>query len=161
VDSGAVSDPYTQTVMEHFRRPRNRSFIPPGESLAEEDNPLCGDRIRLTLKLVDGRIRDVRYDITGCALSIASASVMSCLVEGRSPHEARRLLDSFRAVVGDLPRTPDAEDREALGEAMAFEPVSRYPVRRKCVLLPWRALERAVDRVAGAGGGGGGEGGES
>lgn len=137
---------YTEIVMEHFRSPRNRTSLSPGEALAEESNPLCGDRIRVSLKLADGRIADLRYDITGCALSTASASVMSCLLQDRTLQQARQLMAAFRRLVGEGEGEVAGAERAVLGEAVAFEQVRNYPVRRKCVLLPWRALEAALAR---------------
>ncbi|RKX32620.1 MAG: SUF system NifU family Fe-S cluster assembly protein [Verrucomicrobia bacterium] len=140
-----AEDPYTEALMQHFRNPRNRRPLPPGEALAEENNPLCGDRIRITLRMADGVVRGLEYDICGCAVSIASASMMSCIVEGKSPAEARRLAALFQRLVtgGEISQ----EERSELGEILAFQQMRSYPVRRKCALLPWRALEKALNTL--------------
>lgn len=130
---------YHDTLLDHFRRPRNKRALPPDAVRVEMDNPLCGDRLALGFELEGDGLRRVAFDGSCCAICTASASMMTGAVEGLSAHEAtalgRRFIDALQ---GDRPL--DA----SFGECAAFEGVRAFPLRVKCASLPWRALERAL-----------------
>jgi nitrogen fixation NifU-like protein len=146
---GSLSELYQNVILEHNRSPRNFRVMEDANRQAEGNNPLCGDRLTLWLKLEDGVIRDVAFQGSGCAISRASASLMTSVVKGRSEAEAEALFERFhRLVTGQL----DPSESETLGKLAVFSGVSAFPIRVKCATLPWHALKQAM--AAGQGGGG-------
>jgi nitrogen fixation NifU-like protein len=136
-------------ILEHNRSPRNFRVLEGANRQAEGNNPLCGDRLTLWLKLEDGIIQDVGFQGSGCAISRASASLMTTAVKGRSEAEAEALFERFhRLVTGQL----EAKESETLGKLAVFSGVSEFPIRVKCATLPWHALKKAME--AGLEGGG-------
>ena len=135
-----VRNLYRDVVLDHARRPRNRRRIE-GARSAEGDNPLCGDRMTVYAEVADDTLRDVAFEGAGCAISMASASMMTEAMRGRSRGDAARIADGLRAVVGVggtvLPRTD-------LGPLAALAGVRGFPSRVKCALLAWTALEAAL-----------------
>lgn len=137
-----LNELYQDVILEHNRAPRNYRVIDDANRHAEGNNPLCGDRLTLWLKLEDGIIRDVAFQGSGCALSRASASLMTTAVKGKSEAEARALFDRFhRLVTGTLAPA----DSETLGKLAVFSGVSEFPIRVKCATLPWHALRQAME----------------
>lgn len=134
-----LSDLFQEIILDHYRRPRNSGTLPAFDRSARGDNPLCGDRLSVQLKLKDGRIEDIRFQGAGCAISVASASLMTESVKGRTLEEARDLFDRFHSMV--LGQGP----REGLGKLEAFAGVSAFPVRVKCATLAWHTLKAALD----------------
>ena len=144
-----LSELYQNVILEHNRSPRNYRVLADANRQAEGHNPLCGDRLTLWLKLEDGVIRDVAFQGSGCAISRASASLMTDAVKGRSGAEAEALFDRFhRMVTGRL----DPSESETLGKLAVFSGVSQFPIRVKCATLPWHALRQAMDAEQGSGG---------
>jgi nitrogen fixation NifU-like protein len=132
---------FQELILEHYRHPRNRGELEGASHEAHLHNPTCGDDIRLQLLLEDGRIGAVRFTGQGCSISQASASMMTQRIRGRTPGEARALAARFTAMLhGDAEA---ARDRE-LGDLRALAGVSRFPVRVKCALLGWNALDEAL-----------------
>jgi len=135
-----VRNLYRDVVLDHARRPRNRRRIE-GARSAKGDNPLCGDRVTVYAEVDGDAVRDVAFEGAGCAISMASASMMTEAVRGRSPGDAARIADGLRAVVGAggtvLPRAE-------LGPLAALAGVRGFPSRVKCALLAWIALEAAL-----------------
>ncbi len=123
---GSIQGPYQAQILEHYKHPHNRGVVEPATHRARELNPLCGDEIALSLR-VDGsqRIEDVRFDGDGCAISMASASLLTDVVKGKPLAEARKI--DRAAVLGNFP-------------------VPLSPVREQCALLPLRAFQRALDQ---------------
>jgi nitrogen fixation NifU-like protein len=112
---------------------------------AQGYNPLCGDQVTVRLRVEDGRIQDVAFQGSGCAISRASASLMTAAIKGQTPEAAARLFDRFhRLVTGH----PDADRPETLGKLAVFSGVSEYPSRVKCASLPWHTMKAALDRSA-------------
>jgi nitrogen fixation NifU-like protein len=142
-----LQDLYQQVILEHNRSPRNFREVPDANRHAHGDNPICGDRIRLWAKVTGDVIEDVGFLGSGCAISTASASVMTTVVKGKTVGEAERLFAAFHAMVtGDA-----APDRQALGTKLAaFAGVKEFPARVKCANLPWHTLHAAL-RSDGAG----------
>jgi len=127
-----------EIIASHQQRPRNRGELA-GMPFATLENPSCGDRVTVWLRLEGGVIADLRFEGKGCAISQSSASLMTVALKGRTPAEARTLADTFQGMVmGDSVSGDHSED--ALGDLQALRGVSRLHARRKCALLPWRTL---------------------
>jgi nitrogen fixation NifU-like protein len=138
---------YQEIILDHSRHPRHFGALPSANHTAEGHNPLCGDRVKVYLK-VDGddRIADVGFEGKGCAISVASASLMTEMLKGRRVEEAERLMGGFLHLVkGEDAGSLDADDRERL-EVMAG--VSAFPMRVKCATLAWHAMKAALDDEA-------------
>jgi nitrogen fixation NifU-like protein len=130
---------YQEVILDHNRRPRNFRAIEPGLK-AEGYNPLCGDRLTVYLRIADGRIEDASFQGSGCAISKASASVMTESVKGKTIAEAERLFERFHQMItGEL----DAEAGD-LGKLAVFAGVRQFPVRVKCASLAWHTLRSAM-----------------
>lgn len=133
-------DLYQDLVVDHSRRPRHKGSLPETPHRAEGDNPLCGDRLEVALELEDDRIVEARFDGQGCAISTASASLLTEALEGKTVDEARELFERFRAAVaGEAP-----PDLEGLGKLAALVGVREYPMRVKCATLPWHTAMAAM-----------------
>jgi nitrogen fixation NifU-like protein len=132
---------YQNVILEHNRSPRNYRAIDDASGRGEGDNPLCGDRITVWLKVRDGVIEDASFQGAGCAISRASASLMTAAVQGKKREEVERLFDRFhRLVTGRLP----ADQTETLGKLAVFSGVSEFPIRVKCATLCWHAMKEAL-----------------
>ena len=134
---------YQEVILDHNRRPRNFRAIEGANRHAEGYNPLCGDRLSLYLKVEDGVIKDASFQGSGCAISKASASMMTDSVKGKTLSEARGMFEQFHQMV-----TGNADplaDSERLGKLAVFEGVRHYPARVKCASLAWHTLRSAVD----------------
>jgi nitrogen fixation protein NifU and related proteins len=133
---------YQQVILDHNKNPRNYHEMADSTSHVEGYNPLCGDHYTVFLKLDDGTISDVSFTGSGCAISKASASVMSSTVKGKSKEEADRLFDTFhKLVTGDQSGLSAAD----LGRLAAFSGVSEFPARVKCATLAWHTLRTALE----------------
>jgi nitrogen fixation NifU-like protein len=132
---------YQQVILDHNRNPRNFKELPNATRKVEGYNPLCGDHYTVFLQLDGETIREVTFTGNGCAISKASASVMSSTVKGKSRTEADRLFDTFhKLVTGENAGLSEAE----LGRLAAFSGVSEFPARVKCASLPWHTLRTAL-----------------
>jgi nitrogen fixation NifU-like protein len=139
--SSADFDLYQQLVLEHKRSPRCFGTLPSPTHQARGRNPSCGDDIGVQLRVEDQQLQDIRFEGRGCAICIASASMMSEAVRGQPLEEARALQQRFRAVI-----TGQLEPEEAhLGKLVSLAAVRRYPSRIKCALLGWHALMHALE----------------
>ena len=134
---------YEQVILEHNRKPRNFGTMDDAHAKAEGLNPLCGDDITVYLRLDGDTIADVTFEGRGCAISKASASLMTTLLKGKTKKEAEALFVDFHHLVTSDPGAP--YDEQALGKLAAFSGVREFPVRIKCATLPWHALLAAVD----------------
>lgn len=137
-----LRDLYQEVILDHNRSPRNFGRLDGADLSADGHNPLCGDRLSVTVKLNGDRVSDVRFEGAGCAISKASASLMTEGVKGRTLDELPRLFDQFHRLVTD--RTASADDAE-LGKLAVFAGVRDYPARVKCAVLAWHTLRAAVD----------------
>lgn len=137
-----LSDLYQEVILDHNRRPRNWGAIDGADRQARGHNPLCGDRLTVFLKLDGSRIEDVRFEGAGCAISKASASLMTEAVKGKSLDEATAMFDRFHAMI-TAPLDEPAND-EALGKLLVLEGVRAFPVRIKCASLSWHTLKAAM-----------------
>ena len=137
-----LRDLYQEVILDHNRRPRNFGGLPNANREAEGHNPLCGDRVTVHLHVEDGRVQDISFEGVGCAISTASASLMTEAVKGRTVEEARRIFHGFH----DLLTRETAADLEKLGKLAVFSGVREYPMRVKCATLAWHTLQAALDQ---------------
>jgi nitrogen fixation NifU-like protein len=135
-----LNDLYQEVILDHNRRPRNFHALADASHTAEGFNPLCGDRLTLYLKVAGGVVNDVSFEGSGCAISKASASLMTDAVKGKSIAEARALFDRFHRMV----TTPPGQPVEDLGKLSALAGVREFPVRVKCASLAWHTLKAAM-----------------
>lgn len=138
--STAENDLYQELVLEHKRAPRNFGHLAHPTHQAEGTNPACGDAVAVELQVHDGRVQDIRFSGQGCAICMASSSMMTEAVKGRDLAAAQQLQQHFRAVLTST-QEPDAA---TLGKLVSLSGVRRYPSRIKCALLGWHALMHAI-----------------
>ena len=144
-----LRDLYQQVILDHSRKPRNHGVITDGAVHVHGDNPSCGDEIDLYVKFdADGRIADIKFDGSGCAISQASASMMTLKVKGKPQANAENLSRDFRVVVTGEGKI---QNEDALGELELLKGVQQFPQRVKCAMLGWRALEQAIQQRASGG----------
>jgi nitrogen fixation NifU-like protein len=135
----SLDDLYRRVIMDHYQNPRNRGDLSGDSVTINLNNPTCGDRIQVQLKLEDGLIKDAKFSGEGCSISLSSASMMTQAVKGGTVEEALVLADIF----SKLMKGEDIEDDELdLGDIEALQGVSRFPARIKCATLAWKALEQ-------------------
>jgi len=134
---------YQQLILDHNKSPRNFRELADADHASEGFNPLCGDHLHVYVKLTDDRIDDVSFQGTGCAISKASASMMTAAVKGKTLEEAQELFKDFHSMVtGCLDVPPDAD---RIGKLAVFSGVREYPARVKCATLAWHTLQAALD----------------
>ena len=139
----ALRELYQEVILDHNKSPRNFRRMEDATRAVDGYNPLCGDHYKIFVKVEGDVIQDISFDGAGCAISKASASVMSSVLKGKTKEEAERLFQQFhKLVTGDI----DAEKNlEALGKLAAFAGVSEFPVRVKCASLAWHTLKAALE----------------
>ncbi|MGE7987269.1 Fe-S cluster assembly sulfur transfer protein SufU [Lysinibacillus fusiformis] len=131
---------YRSVIMDHYKNPRNKGALE-GESVTVDmNNPTCGDRIHLTLKVTDGVVEDAKFEGEGCSISMSSASMMTQLIKGKKVDEALELADIFsKMMMGE-----EYSDKYDLEDVEALQGVSQFPARIKCATLAWKAMEKGV-----------------
>ena len=139
-----LKDLYREVILDHNRSPRQFGRLDPADSSADGHNPLCGDRLHLTLRLDGDRVSDVRFEGKGCAISVASASLMCEAVKGRTRDDVNALFHEVHEVL----TRHDAPVPEDLGKLAALAGVREFPVRVKCASLAWHTLDAALQRSA-------------
>ena len=132
---------YQSVILDHNRKPRNFGVLERANRSADGKNPLCGDEVRVALQVDGDVISDVKFTGHGCAISKASASLMTAAVKGKTRAEAEALFERFHALV----LGQDAGGGKDLGQLVVFSGVSRFPVRVKCASLAWHTLKAALD----------------
>lgn len=133
-----MMDLYQEMVIEHAKSPRNTGTLEQCTHRAQGHNPLCGDEVEITLNVESGIIQDIKIQAKGCAISVASASIMTEEVKGKSVAEAMEMFRHFRdAMVSNV-------DSDELGSLQALVPVREYPMRVKCATMVWHALKEAL-----------------
>jgi nitrogen fixation NifU-like protein len=136
---------YQELILEHNRRPRNYRAMEGADQVVESRNPLCGDALTLWVKLDGDRVADASFQGSGCAISRASASLMTEAVKGKTRVEAEALFTRFHDLVtGKLDVESDAAAKKSLGALRALGGVSRFPIRVKCASMAWHALRSAL-----------------
>ncbi|MGH9360159.1 MAG: Fe-S cluster assembly sulfur transfer protein SufU [Terriglobia bacterium] len=142
-----LRDLYQEVVIDHSKRPRNLHKMADADRTAQGYNPLCGDKVAVYLKLANGKVSDLSFEGSGCAISTASASIMTEVVKGKTVEEALALFDRFHHLVtGDA--SPDVQGPE-LGKLQVFSRVGDYPARVKCATLVWHTLRSALEGADG------------
>jgi nitrogen fixation NifU-like protein len=141
-----LRDLYQEVILDHNRRPRNFGRLAGANCSAEGFNALCGDRLTLYLKLVDGVIEDARFEGTGCAISTASASLMTEALKGKTEAQVQVLFEGFHAL---LTTGDSADPARSLGKLEVLSGVREFPVRVKCATLAWHTLQAALQNQTG------------
>ena len=134
-----LQDLYREVILDHNKRPRNFGRLDPHDALANGHNPLCGDRLTVTLNLDGTRIDDVKFEGNGCAISVASASMMTEAIKGKERSEVNALFDKVHAL-----RTQQDAPADDLGKLAALSGVREFPARVKCASLCWHTLNAAL-----------------
>ena len=139
-----LSELYQQVILDHNKKPRNFRKLETANHRADGYNPLCGDQLTIYMNLEDDRVTDVGFEGSGCAISKASASMMTQAVKGKSKQQAETLFKEFHSMVtGEL----DEENEEnTLGNLKIFAGVREFPVRVKCASLPWHTMHAALNK---------------
>ena len=141
-----IEELYQEVILDHSRRPRNFGELADAAVRVHGDNPACGDEIHLGVKFdASGGLEDIKFTGHGCAISQASASLMTMKLKGRSRAEAAALADAFH----DLVTTEVADPPKSLGDLRMLQGVRKFPQRVKCAMLAWRAVEQAMEQGAG------------
>ena len=135
-----LRDLYQEVILDHSKRPRNFRELPGADRRQEGFNPLCGDRLTVYLRLEGDVIRDIAFQGSGCAISTASASMMTEALMGKTEGEARALFERFHGVV-----TGKGGQADAPGKLAVFSGVREFPVRVKCATLPWHTVVAALE----------------
>ena len=133
---------YQEVILDHSRKPRNHRALPEPACSAEGFNPLCGDKVKVFLRLDGNRLQEIAFLGTGCAISTAAASMMTEKLKGKTPQEALRLFQEFHDLVTGKTVPPGAQ--EDLGKLKVFSGVCEFPIRVKCATLAWHALKAAL-----------------
>jgi nitrogen fixation NifU-like protein len=135
-----LQDLYQQVILDHSRKPRNFFKLEGANRVAEGHNPLCGDRVTVYLLMENGVIREVSFQGEGCAISKASASIMTETLKGKTKEEAKAIFDRFHNMV-----TNGSPRQEEMGKLEAFAGVNKFPARVKCAILPWHAIAATLE----------------
>jgi nitrogen fixation NifU-like protein len=128
--------------MDHYKNPRNKGVLEDDSLTINMNNPTCGDRIQLTLKLEDGKVSDAKFEGEGCSISMSSASMMTQAIKGKNIEEALKLSKVFSDMM--LGKEYDEDDLD-LGDIEALQGVSQFPARIKCATLAWKAMEKGIN----------------
>ncbi|MEN8163093.1 MAG: Fe-S cluster assembly sulfur transfer protein SufU [Acidobacteriota bacterium] len=136
-----LKDLYQEVILDHNRNPRNCYIMDGASCTADGHNPLCGDIVKVYLRIEDGIIEEISFQGQGCAICTASTSLMTESVQGRSVEEAQGLFDEFHQMLTGVAE----EQGVALGKLQVFEGVREYPVRVKCATLAWHTLNAAME----------------
>lgn len=132
---------YRDTIMDHYRYPRGHKKLPDADIRNEGQNPICGDEIEVALKLNDGKVEDIGVECAGCAISVASGSMLADTIKGKTLAEVKMIAKAIRSILkGDQP--PAGLE---IGDLQALSGVSNFPVRVKCALLAWTTLVDAIE----------------
>ena len=140
---GDLRDLYQEVILEHSRHPRNFHALEGEHRKAEGNNPLCGDRVSVFVRLENGELKDVSFQGSGCAISTASASMMTEKLKGKTPQEALKLFEGFQNLVTG--KGAPGVNGVDLGKLKVFSGVGEFPVRVKCATLAWHALKAALE----------------
>ncbi|MCL6586255.1 MAG: SUF system NifU family Fe-S cluster assembly protein [Anoxybacillus sp.] len=131
---------YRQVIMDHYKNPRNRGVLDDENVEINMNNPTCGDRVHLTMKVEDGKIVDAKFEGEGCSISMSSASMMTQAIKGKTIEEALMLSQIF----SDMMQGKAYDDSVDLGDIEALQGVSKFPARIKCATLAWKAMEKGL-----------------
>ncbi|CAH0344674.1 Fe-S cluster assembly sulfur transfer protein SufU [Bacillus sp. CECT 9360] len=132
---------YRQVIMDHYKNPRNKGSLENGNLVVDMNNPTCGDRIRLTMQVEDGKVTDTKFDGEGCSISMSSASMMTQAIKGKDVETAMKLSNTFSEMIQGKEYDENGLD---LGDIEALQGVSKFPARIKCATLAWKAMEKGL-----------------
>ena len=135
-----IKDLYQEIIVDHNRNPRNFGIIDNADKIIEGFNPLCGDKLKLYLKTEGQNIADISFDGSGCAISVASASLMTDAMKGKSINDAELLFNSFHELITN----ENSADEKGLGKLAVLAGVKDFPARVKCATLCWHTLHSAI-----------------
>jgi len=138
-----LQDLYKEVILDHNKNPRNFGYLEIANYKAEGHNPLCGDEVEVDLLVEDNIIKDIKFHGAGCAISKASASIMTTLLKGKSVLEAKKLFDKFHEIVTADPES-DLNNMN-LGKLAVFCGIREFPARVKCASLAWHTMQAALD----------------
>ena len=138
-----IDDLYQEIILDHYKHPRHARKMSDAEAMVDEENPTCGDHIKLSASVADGKIADVVMDCTGCAICTASTSIMTEMLVGHPVVEARKMIKAFTGLMRGEGEMSDEE----LGDLVALRGVTKYPLRVKCATMGWHALQSALDKL--------------
>lgn len=136
---------YQEVILDHYRSPHHKGLSAEKDIQVHHNNPSCGDEVTLNLRVVDGKVVDISWDGVGCSISIASTSVMSDLLIGKTFQEANVILEAFMELMQSKGKS--SGDELLLEDGVAFAGVSKFPARIKCALLGWMAFKDAATQV--------------
>jgi nitrogen fixation NifU-like protein len=131
---------YRQVIMDHYKKPRNKGILVEDSLTVNMNNPTCGDRIQLTMKVSDGKVVDAKFEGEGCSISMSSASMMTQAIKGKNINEAIKLSKVF----SNMMQGKEYDDSLDLGDIEALQGVSKFPARIKCATLAWKAMEKGL-----------------
>jgi nitrogen fixation NifU-like protein len=137
-------DLYQESVLDHYRKPRNFHKLENANRHADGFNPLCGDKLSVYIQIEEGVVVDIAFIGSGCAISTASASMMTESLKGKTEAEARAIFERFHQLVAD--HSESSSDLAAIGQLAAFSTIREYPVRVKCATLAWHTMRAALER---------------
>ena len=143
-DFSDMDDLYQEIILDHYRSPRNQQELAEVDIETEGINPFCGDEVYLKMKLDDGLVNGVSFRGVGCSISQASASMLTEVIKGKSLDEAEYIYLLFREMMQG--KDPSDEELETLGEVESLAGVKKFPIRIKCAMLSWAALEEGIKR---------------
>lgn len=138
-----MNDLYGEILLDHYRLPRNKGTLLDETLFVEGKNPLCGDELKLHLKFQDGRVADIKFEGNGCAISMASASMLTEDLKGRTIEEVERRIDQFRSFI----REGIEPEGESLDDLSSLAGVAQLPVRVKCATLAWTTMEQGLKQI--------------
>jgi nitrogen fixation NifU-like protein len=136
-----LRDLYQEVILDHNRKPRNFGHLPGADRTAEGSNPLCGDQVKVSLKMEGDVLAGIAFEGAGCAISTASASLMTEALAGKTTAEAKALFEQFHEML----TVGDPGDPETLGKLAVFSGVRQFPMRVKCATLAWHTLKAALE----------------
>ena len=142
MDSPSIDELYHDAILDHRRNPRNQAILDSPHATARAVNPFCGDEVDIQLAFLNGRVSDVGVQAVGCSINQSTASMLSEAVVGKTTEEIRRLTTAFEDMMDGVP--PSNSDTAAMYDLPTLTAVREYPVRIKCALLSWSALEDAL-----------------
>lgn len=131
---------YRQVIMDHYKNPRNKGVLEDGNLTINMNNPTCGDRIQLSMNVVDGIVTDAKFEGEGCSISMSSASMMTQAIKGKNIDDAIKLSKVF----SNMMQGKEYDDDLDLGDIEALQGVSKFPARIKCATLAWKAMEKGL-----------------
>jgi nitrogen fixation NifU-like protein len=133
---------YRRVIMDHYKKPRNRGVLEESNLTVNMNNPTCGDRIQITMKVEDGIVTDVKYEGEGCSISMSSASMMTQAIKGKKVEDALKLAEIFSNMMQGKEYDEDLD----LGDIEALQGVAKFPARIKCATLAWKAMEKGLNQ---------------